>query len=98
MHSKGNNIEIMINDGVDEVMKDLFKSFKKLRIVWNRWTVVRFSSIIFTYCITNVTKKIRIVVNHRFSWLDKKQKSNNNHISKKDNKCFQYAVTVALNH
>ena len=35
MHSKGNNIEIMI-DGVDEVMKDLFKSFKKLRIVWNR--------------------------------------------------------------
>ena len=36
MHSKGNNIEIMINDGVDEVMKDLFKSFKKLRIVWNR--------------------------------------------------------------
>ena len=34
-----------------------------------------------------------------FSWLDKKQKSNKiNPINKKDNKCFQYAVTVALNH
>ena len=31
---------------------------------------------------------------YRFSWLDKKQKSNNN----KDNKCLQYAVVAALNH
>ena len=36
---------------------------------------------------------------YRFSWLDKKHKSNKiNPINKKDNKCFQYAVTVALNH
>ena len=30
--------------------------------------------------------------------MDKKQKLIINHINKKDNKCFQYAVTVALNH
>ena len=30
--------------------------------------------------------------------MDKKQKSKINRINKKDNKCFQYAVTVALNH
>ena len=35
---------------------------------------------------------------YRFSWLDKKQKSNNNSINKRDNKCFPFAITVALNH
>ena len=30
--------------------------------------------------------------------MDKKQKSNNKFHQKKDNKCFQYGVTVALNH
>ena len=30
--------------------------------------------------------------------MDKKQNSNNKSCQKKDNKCFQYAVTVALNH
>ena len=34
----------------------------------------------------------------RFSWLDKKQKKATiNLINKRDNKCFQYAVTVVLN-
>ena len=31
------------------------------------------------------------------NWI-KKTKKNNNPINKKDNKCFQYAVTVALNY
>ena len=30
--------------------------------------------------------------------MDKKQKAIINHINTKDNKCLQYAVTVALNH
>ena len=30
--------------------------------------------------------------------MDKKQKTTINSINKIDNKCFQYAVTVALNH
>ena len=30
--------------------------------------------------------------------MDKKQKSYNKPINKKDKKCFQYAVTVVLNH
>ena len=28
MHSKGDNIEIMINDEVDEIIKELFDSLK----------------------------------------------------------------------
>ena len=35
---------------------------------------------------------------YRFSWLDKKQIKTINPINKKDNKCFQYAVAVTLNH
>ena len=35
---------------------------------------------------------------YRFSLLGKKQKTTINPINKKDNKCFQYAVTVALNY
>ena len=36
---------------------------------------------------------------YRFSWMNKKQKKGTiNSINKKDNKCFQYAVTVALNY
>ena len=37
---------------------------------------------------------------HRFFWLGKKQKINKiiNIINKKYNECFQYAITVVLNH
>ena len=35
---------------------------------------------------------------HRFSWLDRKQKTTINSINKKGSKCFLYAVTVTLNH
>ena len=35
---------------------------------------------------------------YRLSWLDKKKKATSNLINKKDDKCFQYVLTVALNH
>ena len=37
MHSKNDNIEIMINDEVDEVVKELFDSLKiDIKIIWNQ--------------------------------------------------------------
>ena len=39
-----------------------------------------------------------VIIIYRFSWLDKTKKARINPIDKKDNKCFQYNVTVALNH
>ena len=37
MHSKNDNIEIMINDDVDEVVKELFDSLKiDIKIIWNQ--------------------------------------------------------------
>ena len=35
---------------------------------------------------------------YRFSWFDKNKKTSINLIDKKDNKSFQYAVAIALNH
>ena len=35
MHSKSDNIEIMINDEADEVIKECFKSFQNvIKIIW----------------------------------------------------------------
>ena len=48
MHSKSDNIEIMINDKVDQVIKELFGLLK------NRFP--NLFSIIFIYCILNVIK------------------------------------------
>ena len=35
---------------------------------------------------------------YRFCWFNKNKKATINPINKKDNKCFQYAATIALNH
>ena len=38
-------------------------------------------------------------MDHSPEWINKKmQKTRINSLNKKDNKCFQYAVTVVLNH
>ena len=62
MHSRSDNIEIMINDAADEVIKKNFLIHFKIDI--NRLKVVIVSSIMFIYCIINAIKKIQIVV-HR---------------------------------
>ena len=58
------------------------------------------SSIMFSYCIINVPQKNFIRGGSyidSFYWIKNKKRAINP-INKKDNKCFQYAVTVALNH
>ena len=54
--------------------------------------------LVFIYCITNVLKN----PNYGRSYVDfpdwiKNKKVTINPINKKHNKCFQYAVTIALN-
>ena len=58
MHSKNDNIEIMISDEADEVREELFDSLKK-RYQKKLETKMRnseLSFIMFIYCIINVTK------------------------------------------
>ena len=54
LHSENDNIEIMISDELDEVMKKLFDLIKK--IYQNKRKVVSLSSIMFRHCIINVIK------------------------------------------
>ena len=69
MHSKNNNIEIMISDETGRVIKILFDLLKKdIEIIWNQWKVASLSLITSIYII-NVIRQICFV--------DKKQKSNN---------------------
>ena len=60
MHSKSDNIEIMINDEVGEVMKELFHSLKNR--YQNNLESMKGSVFLFDY--VNVTKQIRIVADH----------------------------------
>ena len=58
MHSKSDNIEIMINDEADEVIKYLFDSFKN-RYQNNLESMKRKMSlplIMFNYCVLNIKK------------------------------------------
>ena len=57
MHSRSDNIEIMINDEADEAIKELFDSLKNR--YQNNLESVKGSSlslIMFVYCIINVIK------------------------------------------
>ena len=64
MHSKSDNIEIMINDEADGVIEKLFNSLKNRCQNNLESMVVSLSSTMFIYCIINVIKQIRMVVNH----------------------------------
>ena len=65
MHSKSHNIEIIISDDADEVIKELFDSRKNR--YHNNLESIKGSDlalIMFIYCIINVIKQIRIMVDH----------------------------------
>ena len=57
MHSKNDNLETMMNDEVDEVVKELsILSKTDIKLDWNKIKVVSFSSDMFIYCITKAIK------------------------------------------
>ena len=57
MHSKSDNIEMMINDEVDEVIKELFDSLKnRYQNNLESMKSSQFVSIMYIYCIMNIIK------------------------------------------
>ena len=97
MHSKWDNIEIIINDRADEVIKELFESLNKYNS--NLETKMWFSEFVFKYVHLLYYKCHKI---NRYcgglyidfpDWI-KNKKGIINPINKKDNKCFQYTVTI----
>ena len=100
MHSKSDNIEIMISDEADEVMKKVFDSLKNR---YKKIGLMRNSEFVFDYVKLLYYKCHKINRNRSGSYLDspdsiKNKKTTINPINKKDNKCFQYVITVELNY
>ena len=101
MHSKTDNIEIMMNGKADEFIEELFDSLKNryqdyLASMKGSESVSDNFQLLYYKC-------HKINPNRGGSYIDspdwiKNKKATINPINKKDNKCFQYAVTVALNY
>ena len=97
MHSKSDNTETAINDEADEVIKKLFDSLKNG--YQNNLDSRKGSEFVFDYVHLSYYKWRKINPNRggiNPDWI-KNKKATINPISKKDNKCFQSAVTVTLN-
>ena len=101
IHTKSDNTEIMIGSDTNEVIKELFKSFlqryqeglqEKMR-----GSEFKFDGIHLLYYDFN-----KISLNRGGSYIESakwiKDKKSTINPKNNDYKCFQYAVTVALNH
>ena len=102
MHSKSDDIEIMIKDKADKIIEELFQSLLS-RYEIGLETSVRGSNFIFEYVHLLYYKCHKISFKLGGSYIDspdciKDKRATINPTNKKDNKCFQYAITVALNH
>ena len=100
MHTRSDNIEIMIGKDNDEIIDNLFKSFLQ-RYEENLQNKMRgsdfeFDGVNFLYYDFN-----EISLNRGGSYLDSlkwlKDKKSTINPQNDDDKCFQYAVTLALN-
>ena len=91
MHSKSDNIEIMINDGADEAVKQLFDSLKNR--YQNYLESIKDSEFVFNYVHLLYYKCHKINTNCGESYIDspdwiKNKIATINSINKKDSKCF----------
>ena len=100
IHSKINDIELMPCDNENEVANELFESLRS-RYQIGLETSMRGSDFIFDsiqllyYKCDKINLNVGVI--YWFSRLDKIEKSNNKS-KNEDDKYFQYAATVALNH
>ena len=100
MHTRSDNIEIMIGDDNDDIIEELFESFlqKYEENLQNKMkgSDFEFDGVNFLYYDFN-----KISLNRGGSCIDspKRLKDKKSSINPKNNddKCFQYAVTLALN-
>ena len=101
LYSKSDNTEIMINDKADEVIKELFDSLKNR--YQNNLELMKCGEFVFDYIHLLCFKCHKIYPGPGGSYINspdsiKNKKAAINPINKKDNKCFQYVVTVTLHY
>ena len=102
MHTKSNNVEIMIGSETNEIIMELFESFLQkyqegLEQSMRGSEFVDDSVDVLYYNLNKVS------LSRGGSYIDspkwvKNKRATINPQNKKDDRCFQYAVTVALNH
>ena len=100
MHSKNDNIKIMINDESDKVKKELFDSLKtkyQNNLESMKGNEFTFDYVHLLYCKCHkINPNCGVSCKNSPDWI-KNKKATINLINKKD-KCFQHLVTVTLNH
>ena len=110
MHIKSDNIEIMIGSETDYIIDELFKSLLQ-KYQEGLKESVRRSELVFDSVDLLYYHLQRISLKRGESYVDSpkqlkdkkvitnlKNKKDNKKNNKKDNKCFQYAITAALDH
>ena len=100
MHSKINNVEIMIGSETDEIIVELFESFLQkyqegLEESMRGSEFVYDSADVLYYSLNKVSLSRGQSYIDSPKWLKNKKATINP--KNKDDKCFQYALTVALN-
>ena len=93
MHSKMDNIELMINDEADNVIKEFFNSLKNR--YQNDLKLMKVSEFVFDYVHLLYYKCHKTNPNRGGSYIGSPDWMKN---KKATSKCFQCTVTVALNH
>ena len=100
-HTKSNNIEIMIGSDTNEVIEELLKSLLQ-KYQENLKEKMRGSEFVFDGVNMLYYDLNKISLNRGGSYIDShvwiKSKKATINPNNNDNKCFQYAVTVALNY
>ena len=100
MHSKSDNIKILINDEANEVIEEFFQSLLS-RYQTGLETSMKGREFVLDCVYLLYYKCHKINLNRSGSYidgLDWTKKATINSSIKNDNKCFQYTVTVALNY
>ena len=97
MHSKSDNTEIIINDKADEIVKyvfDLFKNRYQNDLELMKGIDFPLNYVILLYCKCHkINPSCSGLYADSPDWI-KNKKETINPINKKDNNCFQYAITV----
>ena len=101
MQSKGNNIEIMKGYEIDEIIEEFFESFLQ-KYQEGLEEIMRGSEFIFDSIDLLYYKLHKINLNRGRSYIDSPKwlKNKKATINRKNNnnKCFQYAITIAINY
>ena len=99
MHTKSNNLEIMIGSETDEIIEDLFESFLQkyqegLKVTRSEFAYDSVDALYFNLNKVNLIRGGSYIDSSK--WLKNKKTTINPR--NKDDKRFQYASTVSLNY